>query len=205
MTGDRRPQTGDRVDPSVAILAGPASRALGGEVCEELASRLRRTTRRRFPDGEARSSSASRCADAMCSSSRRRALPRMCTYRVAVAGRRVSPRRRRALTGVIPYLGYARQDRRSGRRSLGAARGCQCDRHGRASIGSLSSIHTRRPSKGSSRARSITSPPSRSSQRDAGARTTRSSSRLTSEPVKRRPRVCRASSNAPRSIVHKTR
>ena len=105
----------------ITVFAGPASTQLGAAVCDTLQVSPARYECRRFPDGEAQIEvhdsvrghdvyllqSTSPPADARL----------MELLLLADACRRAGASR---LTAVIPYFGYARQDRRSARRSLGA-------------------------------------------------------------------------------------
>ena len=109
------------MDPSVAILAGPASRALGASVCEELGVTPTAYALERFPDGEAQvelaESVRGRDVFLIQATSPPADVHLVELLLLADACRRDGAER---LTGIIPYLGYARQDRRTGRRSLGA-------------------------------------------------------------------------------------
>ena len=109
------------MDTSVAILAGPASVALGAKVCEALAGAPTAYDARRFPDGEAQvelgESVRGRDVFLIQATSPPADAHMMELLLLADACRRDGAER---ITGVIPYLGYARQDRRAGRRSLGA-------------------------------------------------------------------------------------
>jgi ribose-phosphate pyrophosphokinase len=109
------------MDPSVAILAGPASRALGAAVCEELGVSPTAFDSQRFPDGEAQvelgESVRGRDVFLIQATSPPADVHLIEFLLIADACRRDGAER---LTGIIPYLGYARQDRRAGRRSLGA-------------------------------------------------------------------------------------
>ncbi len=109
------------MDPSAAILAGPASRQLGARVCEELGVRAVAYESERFPDGEAQvelgESVRGRDVFLIQATSPPADVHLIEFLLLADACHRDGAER---LTGIIPYLGYARQDRRMGRRSLGA-------------------------------------------------------------------------------------
>jgi len=109
------------MDTSMAVLAGPASVALGAKVCEELAVTPTVYDARRFPDGEGQielgESVRGRDVFVIQATSPPADVHVMELLLLADACRRDGAER---ITGVIPYLGYARQDRRSSRRSLGA-------------------------------------------------------------------------------------
>ena len=102
-------------------MAGPASLALGAKVCEELSATPVAYDARRFPDGEAQvelgESVRGRDVFLIQATSPPADVHLIELLLLADACRRDGAER---LTGVIPYLGYARQDRRAGRRSLGA-------------------------------------------------------------------------------------
>jgi ribose-phosphate pyrophosphokinase len=103
------------------VLAGPASVQLGADVCETLRLAPAAYECRRFPDGEMQIEiqESVRGLDVFLLQSTSPPVEQHLmelllladTCRRAGAGR---------LTAVIPYLGYARQDRRANRRSLGA-------------------------------------------------------------------------------------
>ena len=105
----------------MAVIAGPASIDLGIEVSELLRVQPVAYRCQRFPDGESQVE--------LCESVRGRDVYLLQSTRppveqhlielllLADACRRAGADR---LTGVIPYLGYARQERRTERRSLGA-------------------------------------------------------------------------------------
>ena len=109
------------MDASVAILPGPASRGLGMKVCEELSVTPVQYHVHRFPDGEAQvelgESVRGRDVFLIQATSPPADVHLIEFLLLADACRRDGAER---LTGIIPYLGYARQDRRAGRRSLGA-------------------------------------------------------------------------------------
>jgi ribose-phosphate pyrophosphokinase len=109
------------MDASVAILAGPASAQLGAKVCEELGATPVVYRSERFPDGEAQvelaESVRGRDVFLIQATSPPADAHLMELLLLADACRRDGAER---LTGIVPYLGYARQDRRTGRRSLGA-------------------------------------------------------------------------------------
>ena len=109
------------MDPSVAILSGPASRALGAAVCQELGVTPTAYDAQRFPDGEAQvelaESVRGRDVFLIQATSPPADVHLIELLLLADACRRDGAER---LTGILPYLGYARQDRRAGRRSLGA-------------------------------------------------------------------------------------
>jgi ribose-phosphate pyrophosphokinase len=109
------------MDDGIAVLPGPASPRLGAEVCEILRVTPTPYECRRFPDGEIQ-------VDLLASVRGRRVVIVQSTsppveqhlmelLLLADACRRAGAAR---LTAVIPYFGYARQDRRADRRSLGA-------------------------------------------------------------------------------------
>jgi ribose-phosphate pyrophosphokinase len=110
------------MDASLAILAGPASLALGARVCEELSVKPTACECQRFPDGEAQvslgESVRGRDVFLIQATSPPADVHLIELLLIADACRRDGAAR---LTGVIPYFGYARQDRRIGRRSLGGA------------------------------------------------------------------------------------
>lgn len=105
----------------MTVLAGPASERLGAGVSERLGVPLLRYECRRFPDGEAEvelhETVRGRHVYLIHSTSPpvdRRLIE---LALLADACHRGGAAR---LTGVIPYFGYARQERRTDRRSLGA-------------------------------------------------------------------------------------
>jgi ribose-phosphate pyrophosphokinase len=108
-------------EPGAAVIAGTASEHLAYAVCEEL--HLSPTGRdvRRFPDGESQveilESVRGRDVFLLQSTSPPVEQHLMELLLLADACRRAGAQR---LTGIIPYFGYARQDRRIGRQSLGA-------------------------------------------------------------------------------------
>ena len=105
----------------VAVFAGPASERLGKEVCEELRVSPVGCVFTRFPDGEIQvevlESVRGRDVFLLQSTSPPVEQHLMELLLLADACRRAGAGR---LIGVIPYFGYARQDRRIGRRSFGA-------------------------------------------------------------------------------------
>jgi ribose-phosphate pyrophosphokinase len=109
------------VSDLMAFVAGPASVQLGGEVAEWLAVPPVVYDYRRFPDGEAeidiRDSVRGRDLYLLQATSPPVAQHLIELLLLADACRRAGAAR---LTAIIPYFGYARQDRRTDRRSLGA-------------------------------------------------------------------------------------
>jgi ribose-phosphate pyrophosphokinase len=109
------------VDDRMTVFAGPASVRLGVEVCETLRRPPAAYECRRFPDGEMQieiqESVRGRDVFLLQSASPPVEQHLMELLLLADACRRAGAGR---LTGVIPYFGYARQDRRTDRRSLGA-------------------------------------------------------------------------------------
>lgn len=105
----------------MAVLAGPASVRLGTEVSELLQAQALTYDCQRFPDGETqvdlRDSVRGRDLYLLQSTSPPVDQHLIELLLLADACRRAGAAR---LTGVIPYFGYARQDRRTDRRSLGA-------------------------------------------------------------------------------------
>lgn len=105
----------------MAVLAGPASTRLGAEVAELLRVPLLRHECRRFPDGETQvdllDSVRGRDVYLLQATSPPVDQHLMELVLLADACRRAGSAR---LTGVIPYFGYARQERRTERRALGA-------------------------------------------------------------------------------------
>ncbi len=105
----------------VTVFAGPASVRLGGEVCEKLEVAPAAYECRRFPDGEMQielqDPVGGRDVYLLQSTSPPVERHVMELLLLADACRRAGASR---LTAMIPYLGYARQDRRTDRRSLGA-------------------------------------------------------------------------------------
>lgn len=104
-----------------AIVAGPASARLGAAVCRELAVNPVAYEARRFPDGELQVELGEpvRGRDVFLIQATSPPVDSrmMELLMLADACRRAGARR---MTGIVPYLGYARQDRRAGRRALGA-------------------------------------------------------------------------------------
>jgi ribose-phosphate pyrophosphokinase len=105
----------------MAAIAGPASERLGVEVAELLGVRLLAYECRRFPDGEMQvnlnESVRGRDVYLLQSTSPPVHQRLFELLLLADACRRAGASR---LTGVIPYFGYARQERRIDRASLGA-------------------------------------------------------------------------------------
>jgi len=105
----------------ISVFAGPASSQLGAAVCNALQVGAGLYECRRFPDGEAQidlhESVRGRDVYLLQSTSPPVDQHVMELLLLADACRRAGAAR---LTALIPYFGYARQDRRSGRRSLGA-------------------------------------------------------------------------------------
>jgi ribose-phosphate pyrophosphokinase len=105
----------------MAVIAGPASVSLGGEVSELLQAEPLTYDCERFPDGEMqvalRSSARGRDVYLLQSTSPPVDQHLIELLLLADACRRAGAAR---LTGVLPYFGYARQERRTARRSLGA-------------------------------------------------------------------------------------
>lgn len=106
---------------SETVLVGSASEALGREVCRELGIAPIAREIRRFPDGEIQLEvlESVRGRDIFILQATAPPVEQHMVELVLAADacRRAGAAR---LTGVIPYFGYARQDRRAGRRSLGA-------------------------------------------------------------------------------------
>ena len=109
------------MDGRMTVFVGPASARLGAEVCETLRVAPAAYECRRFPDGEMqieiRESVRGRDVYLLQSTSPPVEQHLMQLLLLADACRRAAAAR---LTAVIPYFGYARQDRRTDRRSLGA-------------------------------------------------------------------------------------
>jgi len=105
----------------ISVFTGPASTRLGAEVCEILRVDPGRYECQRFPDGEilmeVQESVRGRAVYIIQSTCPPVERSLMELLLLADACRRAGAAR---LTGVIPYFGYARQDRRVARRSLGA-------------------------------------------------------------------------------------
>jgi ribose-phosphate pyrophosphokinase len=104
----------------IAIFTGSASERVGAAVCHALQLPASPFECRRFPDGEIQielnESVRGRDVYLVQSTSPPVEPHLMELLLLADACRRAGARRQ---TAVIPYFGYARQDRRSGRRSLG--------------------------------------------------------------------------------------
>jgi ribose-phosphate pyrophosphokinase len=109
------------MDHRITVFAGPASGPLGSAVCESLETGPALYDCRRFPDGEAQveihESVRGHDVYLLQSTSPPADQHLMELLLLADACRRAGAAR---LTAVIPYFGYARQDRRTDRRSLGA-------------------------------------------------------------------------------------
>jgi ribose-phosphate pyrophosphokinase len=105
----------------MAVLAGPASVRLGMEVSESLQVQALTYDCQRFPDGETQIDlrESVRGRDVYLLQSTNPPVDRHLIELLLLADacRRAGAAR---LTGVIPYFGYARQERRTDRRSLGA-------------------------------------------------------------------------------------
>lgn len=105
----------------IAVFTGPASTRLGAEVCGLLRVEPAGYDCERFPDGEiqmeVKESVRGRAVYIIQSTCPPVERSLMELLLLADACRRAGAAR---LTGVIPYFGYARQDRRTSRRSLGA-------------------------------------------------------------------------------------
>lgn len=108
-------------DTRIAILAGSASARLGSAVCTLLDLSPVACDARRFPDGElyVELAQSVRGTDLFLIQATSPPVDQHLIelLMLADACRRAGADR---LTGIIPYFGYARQDRRAGRRSLGA-------------------------------------------------------------------------------------
>jgi ribose-phosphate pyrophosphokinase len=109
------------VEHQITVVAGPASVHLGTGVCETLRISPARYDCRRFPDGEAvvETQESVRGHDVYILQATSPPVEQhlMQLLLLADACRRAGAGR---LTAVIPYFGYARQERRTARRSLGA-------------------------------------------------------------------------------------
>jgi len=109
------------VSDLMALVVGPASRLLGQDVAGLLSVQPVAYDGRRFPDGEAEIDirESIRGRDVYLLQATRPPVDRhlMELLLLADACRRAGAAR---LTAVIPYFGYARQDHRTDRRSLGA-------------------------------------------------------------------------------------
>jgi ribose-phosphate pyrophosphokinase len=105
----------------MTLVSGPASTRLGNEVAALLAVQPLAYDCRRFPDGEAeielRESVRGRDIYLLQATAPPVDQRLVELLLLADACRRAGASR---VTAVLPYFGYARQDRRSGRRSLGA-------------------------------------------------------------------------------------
>ncbi len=118
----RRHMTSEaHVDDRLSVLNGPASTSLGADVCRLLNLPPMQHECRRFPDGEIqvelRASVRGRDVFILQSTSPPVEQHLMELLLLADSCRRGGAAR---LTAVIPYFGYARQDRRTDRRALGA-------------------------------------------------------------------------------------
>jgi ribose-phosphate pyrophosphokinase len=109
------------MEHKISVFVGPASERLGAEVCELLGTAPAAYECVRFPDGEMQMDvrESVRGCDVVLLQSTNPPVERhlMELLLLADACRRAGANR---LTAVVPYFGYARQDRRSERRSLGA-------------------------------------------------------------------------------------
>ena len=109
------------MEHQITVLAGPASVNLGAGVCESLRISPAPYDCRRFPDGEAQVEihKSVRGHDVYILQATSPPVEEhlMQLLLLADACRRVGASR---LTAVIPYFGYAHQERRTARRSLGA-------------------------------------------------------------------------------------
>lgn len=109
------------MEAPLTIVAGSASARLGATICEVLGVQPVRHETRRFPDSELQVElvQSVRGHDVFVIQSTSPPVDEHLIelLMLADACRRAGANR---LTGVIPYFGYARQDRRVGRRSLGA-------------------------------------------------------------------------------------
>jgi ribose-phosphate pyrophosphokinase len=105
----------------IAVFVGPATLGLGAQACDLLHVPPARYECRRFPDGEFQielRESVRGCDVYLLQSTSPPVEQNLLQLLLlADACRRAGAGR---LTAVIPYFGYARQDRRSSRRSLGA-------------------------------------------------------------------------------------
>jgi ribose-phosphate pyrophosphokinase len=104
-----------------SVLIGSASEQLGQAICQELGTAPLSREVRRFPDGETQVEllESVRGHDVFILQATTPPVDQHVIELLLLADacRRAGAQR---LTGVIPYFGYARQDRRSDRRSLGA-------------------------------------------------------------------------------------
>jgi ribose-phosphate pyrophosphokinase len=109
------------MEHQITVFAGPGSGPLGSAVCESLEIGPALYECRRFPDGEGQieihESVRGHDVYLLQSTSPPADQHLMELLLLADACRRAGAAR---LTAVIPYFGYARQDRRTDRRSLGA-------------------------------------------------------------------------------------
>ena len=106
---------------AITVFAGPASRQLGAAVCDALQVPPGLYECRRFPDGETQIeiTQSVRGRDVYLVQSTSPPVDQHVMELLLLADgcRRAGAAR---LIAVIPYFGYARQDRRTARRSLGA-------------------------------------------------------------------------------------
>ena len=112
-------RTPDRAEgASVALFAGSASRQLADEVARRLGMRLAASTAERFPDGEVsvRLDEAVRGREAIVIQATSAPVNDHLVELLAFADacRRADAAR---MVAVVPYFGYARSDRRDGRRT----------------------------------------------------------------------------------------
>ena len=109
------------MEHTMAVFVGPANKRLGAEICDLLQVAPGAYVCERFPDGEMQielqESVRGRDVFLVQSTSPPVEQHLMELLLLADACRRAGAGR---LTAVIPYFGYARQDRRTDRRSLGA-------------------------------------------------------------------------------------
>ena len=109
------------MEAPLTIVAGSANARLGATICEVLGVQPVRHETRRFPDSELQVElvQSVRGHDVFVIQSTSPPVDEHLIEQMMLADacRRAGAIR---LTGVIPYFGYARQDRRVGRRSLGA-------------------------------------------------------------------------------------
>ena len=109
------------MEHKITVFVGPANERLGAEVCQLLGVKPGAYECARFPDGEMQMDvrESVRGCDVVILQSTSPPVERhlLELLLLADACRRAGANR---LTAVVPYFGYARQDRRSERRSLGA-------------------------------------------------------------------------------------
>jgi len=109
------------VDDRLRVFTGSASARLGVQVCETLEVVPAAYECRRFPDGEMQievQETVGGCDVFLLQSTSPPVEQNLMEFLLLADACRRSGARR--LTAIIPYLGYARQDRRADRRSLGA-------------------------------------------------------------------------------------